>query len=1187
MPEFVHLHLHTEYSLLDGACRIGELLAEAERLKMPALAVTEHGNLFSAIVFHDKARQRGIKPILGCEVYVAPGSRLTRGGPIGETANHLILLAETNEGFHNLVKLTSSAYTEGFYYKPRIDKELLAQHSRGLIALSSCLKGEVPSALRADQREAAARAAAAYRDIMGPGRFFLELQFQGIEEQRVVNDGLLPLSRDLGIPLVCTNDVHYLRRDDVRPHDVLLCIGTGRTVNDAERMRYYGDQFYLKTPDEMAAVFGHLPDAMRNTVAIAERCNVDLSDTGPYLPNFQVPDPFTLDGYFEHVVRQGFEMRLARLEEMRAAGSLRHSIEEYRARLQYEIDVIRRMQYSGYFLITWDFIRYAREQGIPVGPGRGSAAGSLVAYCLRITDVDPLQFDLLFERFLNPERISLPDIDIDFCERRRGEVIEYVTRKYGRENVAQIITFGTMKARAVVRDVGRVMDMPYADVDRVAKQIPAVLEMTLDRALGENPALREMERTDARVSELLGVAKRLEGMARHASVHAAGVVIAPRPITEFAPLYKGSRDEITTQWGMKEIERIGLLKMDFLGLSTLTLIHDALAQIAATTGSQIAMEDLPLTDAKTFDLFCEGQTLGIFQFESSGMRQILRQAKPRKFEDLIALNALYRPGPIKGGMIDDFINRKHGRVEVKYELDRLRPILEDTYGVMAYQEQVMRVASELAGFTLGEADLLRKAMGKKNPALMQAQREKFVAGAVGRGIGEKKATRVFDLMEQFAGYGFNKSHSTAYALLAYHTAYLKANYPWHFMAALLTIESQNTAKLASYLHECRELRVPILPPDVNISELAFTVRPDGVRFGLGAIKNVGESAIASILQARAAHGRITSLFHLCEDLDLRLVNKRVLESLIKSGAMDSLGAGEAGGPAASAALRPRLLAALDGAVDYGNRHRRDRDKGQTQLFGGGGDGGDARAAAPLPPAAPWTDAQQLAYEKEALGLYLSGHPLDRHKADLAACGARSLEELLAAQDEPPAGDEEDAVMNGGRAAGRISEDVAIGGIVASVRPLKTRKGDRMCAFVLDDPYGTVEVVVFPDAFSKAASLIQVDAVVLVKGRFERDEDSTRLLAAEIMPIERLREQLAREVVVALDSARHDRRTLESVSDVLGRHKGDRRVAFVVTTRTEPPLRVRVDVAGQVRVRPSDQLIADLERICGPGSVTVR
>jgi DNA polymerase-3 subunit alpha len=639
---------------------------------------------------------------------------------------------------------------------------------------------------------------------------------------------------------------------------------------------------------------------------------------------------------------------------------------------------------------------------------------------------------------------------------------------------------------------------------------------------------------------------------------------------------------------MKEIERIGLLKMDFLGLSTLTLIHDALEQIASTTGTRLVMEDLPLTDGSTFDLFCEGQTLGIFQFESSGMRQILRQAKPRKFEDLIALNALYRPGPIKGGMIDDFINRKHGRVEVKYEVAQLKPILEDTYGVMAYQEQVMRVASELAGFTLGEADLLRKAMGKKDPALMQAQRAKFVEGAVGRGINAKRSARVFDLMEQFAGYGFNKSHSTAYALLAYHTAYLKANHPWHFMAALLTIESQNTAKLAAYLHECRELRVPILPPDLNSSALAFTVRPEGVRFGLGAVKNVGEGAIAAILQVRARDGRISSLFRLCEDVDLRLVNKRVLESLIKGGALDSLASGNGGESSASVCVRPRLFAALDGAVDYGNRHQRDRDKGQAQLFGGAEEGESGHGGLSLPAAAPWTDAQQLVYEKEALGLYLSGHPIDRHKEDLAAYGARSLADLLGNQEAAGAVPDEEEPADAGRPEVRVSEDVAVGGIVASIRQLKTRKGDRMAAFMLDDPHGTVEVVVFPEAFSKAAGLLQTDAIVLVKGRFERDDESTRLLASEILPIEAVREQLAREVVVRMTSPPHDRRTFEEVSDVLGRHKGDRRVAFLVTTSTtEPPMRVRVDLSGQVRVRPSEQLVADLERICGPGSVTLR
>jgi DNA polymerase III subunit alpha len=792
VADFVHLHLHTEYSLLDGACRIDEVLDQAVRLKMPAIAVTEHGNMFSSVIFHDHARQRGLNPILGCEVYVAPGSRFDKNGNPGATQNHLVLLAETLEGYHNLIKLVSAGYTEGFYYKPRIDKALLAQHSKGLIGLSSCLKGEVAEGLSHAQDRKAIEAAATYRDILGPENFFLEMQWHGIEEQRVVNSGIPSIARDLSLPLVCTNDVHYLRDSDAHPHDVLLCIGTGKGFNDAKRLRYEAKQFFLKTPEEMAAVFADHPDAVSNTLRIAERCKVVLPDGTNYLPNFDVPPGYTLDEYFEHVARQGFAERLPRLRQRAAAGELRHTIDEYETRLSYELQMIKKMGYPGYFLIVWDFIRYAREQGIPVGPGRGSAAGSLVAYSMRITDVDPLDFNLIFERFLNPERVSMPDIDIDFCERRRGEVIDYVTRKYGRANVAQIITFGTMKAKAVVRDVGRVLEMPFADVDKVAKQIPAALDMTLDKALEESEPLRLMEQSDPKVKELLSVARRLEGMTRHASVHAAGVVIAPQAITEYAPLYKGAHDEIVTQWSMKDIERVGLLKMDFLGLSTLTLITDAIAEIERTTGTKLDINAVPLDDPKTYQIFQEGQTYGIFQFESSGMRDILRKARPQSLEDLIALNALYRPGPLRSGMVDDFIARKGGKVEIKYELPQLAPILDETYGVIAYQEQVMRIARELGGFTLGEADLLRKAMGKKKADVMQAQRAKFVAGAVKNSVNEKKAGHIFDLMEHFAGYGFPKAHSTAYAFLAYQTAYLKANYPWHFAAALLTIEAQNT-----------------------------------------------------------------------------------------------------------------------------------------------------------------------------------------------------------------------------------------------------------------------------------------------------------------------------------------------------------------------------------------------------------
>ena len=1182
MSEFVHLHLHTEYSLLDGACRIDELLDHAASLSMPALAVTEHGNMFSSVIFHDHARARGINPILGCEVYVAPGSRHTKGGPISETANHLVLLAESSEGYHNLIKLVSAGYTEGFYYRPRIDKELLAQHATGLIGLTSCLKGEVTSEIRTGRERKALEAAATLRDILGAENLFLEMQYQGIEEQLVVNNGLLPIARELGLPLVATNDVHYLRQGDHRPHDILLCIGTGKTVNDRERLRYHGDQFFLKTPDEMAAIFKDVPDALANTMRIAERCHVNLDSTENYLPNFEVPVPYTLDEYFEHVVREGFLARLPRLKALASAGVLRHTVEEYERRLSYEIEMIRRMRYPGYFLIVWDFIRYAREQGIPVGPGRGSAAGSLVAYCLRITDVDPLEYDLIFERFLNPERVSLPDIDIDFCERRRGEVIEYVTRKYGRENVAQIITFGTMKAKAAVRDVGRALDIAYADVDKVAKQIPATLDMTLDKALEESPALKELQQNDPRVQELLDVARRLEGMTRHASVHAAGVVIAPRPLTEFVPLYKGQRGEITTQWAMKEIERVGLLKMDFLGLSTLTLLRDAVDEIRRTTGQVLDLDAIPLDDSRTYQIFSDGQTYGIFQFESSGMRDILRKAKPQRLDDLIALNALYRPGPLRSGMVDDFIARKHGKVAINYEVPQLEPVLADTYGVIAYQEQVMRIASELAGFSLGEADILRKAMGKKKADVMQAQRQKFVAGARKRGISEKKATKIFDLMEHFAGYGFNKSHSTAYAVLAYQTAFLKANYPWHFAAALLTIESQNTEKLALYLGECRERGIPVLPPDINESQWPFTVAAEGVRYGLAAVRNVGEGAVAAILDVRRSRGRIRSLYRLCEDLDLRAVNKRVFESLVKAGSFDSLVPSN-GVSSPRGLVRAKLLAAVDVACEHGARLQRDRDRGQGGLFEQGAENGEADRdvsdTLPHVDVQPWSDAQQLAGEKEALGLYWSGHPIDRYAADLKQYGAKTLADLATVEAAP----------RNGNGSGRTGEaDVCVGGIVNGIRQLKTRKGDRMAVFNLEDPHGSVEVVVFPEAFSKSGALLQNDATIVVRGKLERDEELMRLLSSEVIPIEAIGERLSREVAIRVAVPPHGRDTFEALAGLFATHRGDRRVSLELELRGHSrPLRVRADLASQVRIRPSEQLLSEVEKICGQGSVVLR
>ena len=825
MSEFVHLHLHSEYSLLDGACRIEELLDRAVELKMPSLAITEHGNMFSSIIFHDQARKRGINPILGCEVYVAPGDRRTKSGTPGETANHLVLLAETRQGYHNLIKLVSSGYTEGFYYKPRIDKDLLAAHSAGLIGLSSCLKGEVATGIRTEQMAKAMQAAATYRDILGAGNFFLEMQYQGIDEQRVVNVGLAPIARDLNLPLVCTNDVHYLKNSDHRPHDVLLCIGTGKTVNDTDRLRYHGDQFYLKTAQEMAAVFGDFPEAMANTVRIAERCHVDLSETVNYLPNFDVPAGFTLDEYFEQIVREGFEYRLpapegsagpwhspAHHRGVRAAAQLRSRDDQ--------ADEVPRV------LPHRLGLHPLRARAVDSGRPRPRLGGRQLRRLL------PAHHRRRSDR-VRPHLRALPQPRARVAARHRHRLLRAPARRGHRLRHAQVRArerradhhlrddeSAGRRARRRARHGHSRTPTPT----RSPRPCPAALDMTLDKALEQNPVLKEMEQKDERVKELLAVARRLEGMTRHASVHAAGVVIAPRPLTEFVPLYKSQKDEIVTQWAMKEVERVGLLKMDFLGLSTLTLIRDALDEIKRTEGVDIDIDTITLDDPKTYELFGDGQTYGVFQFESSGMRELLRKAKPERLDDLIALNALYRPGPLKSGMVDDYIARKQGKTEVKYELPQLAPILSDTYGVIAYQEQVMRIAAVLAGFSMGQSDMLRKAMGKKDPKVMAKQRAAFMDGAKANSINEKKATKIFDLMEFFAGYGFNKSHSTTYALLAYQTAWLKANYPRHFVAALLTIEAANTEKLAMYLGECRELGVPILPPDLNSSELAVLGR---------------------------------------------------------------------------------------------------------------------------------------------------------------------------------------------------------------------------------------------------------------------------------------------------------------------------------------------------------------------------
>ena len=1150
---FIHLHNHSDFSLLDGASRVDQIVDLAAKYEMPAVALTDHGNMFGAIAFFQAAQKKGIKPILGCEIYVAPGSRKDKspGGGISDTNNHLVLLAESNKGYKNLIKLVTAGYLEGFYYRPRIDKELLAEHSEGLIGLSACLKGEVPSAALRGTEEQMLKAAGAYEDILGKGNFFLEIQDQGLEEDVPVNTKLMALAKKTGLPIVATNDCHYISREDALAHDILLCIGTGKKVSDTERMRYHGEEFYFKSSDEMAEVFKGYQEAYDNTLAIADRVQLDLTRQQFHLPQFTVPEGETIDGYFEKVIWQGFQQRMERVRERQAAGELRYPISDYEPRLRREMEIIHKMGFAGYFLIVWDFIRFAREQGIPVGPGRGSAAGSLVAYSLRITDIDPLEHGLIFERFLNPERVSMPDIDIDFCEARRGEVIDYVTERYGRDNVAQIITFGTMKARAVTRDVGRVLDVPYADVDRIAKMIPATLDATLEKAIDEVPQLREAAEADPRIGRLLDVAKRLEGVSRHASTHAAGVVIAPKPLTEFLPLYKGNRGEITTQYAMKDVEDIGLLKMDFLGLRTLTLLDNCVKLIARQLGEKIELDRLPMDDPKTYQLFSEGQTFGIFQFESDGMRDILRRFKPEKLSDLTALNALYRPGPIRSGMIDDFIKRKHGKVPVRYEVPELKEILEDTLGVMVYQEQVMRIGSTLAGFTLGEADLLRKAMGKKKADVMLAQREKFISGAVANEIPKKKAEKIFALMEHFGGYGFNRSHSAAYAVLAYQTAYLKANYPVFFMAALLTSEKQNTDKVVHYLTVARKMGLRVLPPDINESALDFTVVGEEIRFGLAAIKNVGESAIQSILEARAARGgRFESLVDLCEDVDLRLVNKRVLESLIKSSALDSFGA-----------RRSQLYAMIDRALDFGQRLQRERESGQANLFGDAEGSRRPPELEKLPDLNEWSEKERLSYEKATLGFFLSGHPLDRYKEVLASFASCTT----------------------GQISGKVGEkEVAVGGLITSVKTLRTRKGDPMAVLRLEDQEGATEVVVFPDAYKTHYGLLSQDTEVLVKGKPEGGEDLPKILASELIPLEEVDQRGASSVTVRVQLDSFHQETLPHLRELLEANRGECPIRFELLR--DHTFMAAMKPHAYLRVRPSPEFVASLEAMCGPGSV---
>ncbi len=1086
---FCHLHLHSHYSLLDGANRIGDLIKEAKKQEMPALALTDHGNMFGAVQFHDAAQEAGIKPIIGCEVYVArDGRKLKSGG--SANANHLILLAKNDTGYHNLVKLVSLGYLEGFYFRPRIDKSLLEKHSEGLICLSACIQGIVPWLINQNNYEGARKEAAWFKNLFGDGNYYLELQDHGIEEQKTANEGLIKLSKELDIPLVATNDCHYLKRRHSKSHDALLCIQTGKKVSDTNRMSYKTDEFYLKTFEEMESIFGHVPEALSNTLEIAEKCNFSFGPTKNIFPDFDVPAEDTVDSYFEKIARKGFENRKKRLLKLKEKGRLVHSMEEYEERLTREIGIIQQLQFSAYFLIVWDFMDHARKTGVPVGPGRGSAAGSLVSYAMGITDVDPLAYELLFERFLNPERVTPPDIDIDFCMLRRNEVIEYVTDKYGRDNVSHIITFGSMKAKQAIRDVGRVLDFEYAAADKVARMIPGDLDITLTKSLANVKELKALTKSDKEVNNLFQTALDLEGLARHASTHAAGVVIAPKPLIELVPLHKDEKkNEISTQYQMSDLERLGLLKMDFLGLTTLTVLSQALEQIKSLHGKDIVLEDLPLDDSETFQLFCQGNTAGIFQFESSGMRDILRRLQPSRIEDLIALNALYRPGPIKGGMIDEFIKRRHGKGEVTYDLPELEEILEETYGVIVYQEQVMQVASRLANFTLGGADLLRRAMGKKKQSVMVNQRIKFMEGCAENGINSAKAKKIFDLMEKFAGYGFNKSHSTAYALLAYQTAYLKAHYPVPFMAAVLTNELfKSDPKIVQYMEEARNMEIKVRPPDINKSGIYFQGTGDGeIVFGLSALKNAGEGAVTEIVKTREKNGPYRDIYHFCESVDLRKVNRRVMEALIKAGAFDFLGE-----------PRKSLFEAISSATERGQKAQKDRQTGQLGLFGALAGEETDNQPEKVPDTGEWEKRELLSYEKEVLGYYLTGHPMEQYREELKNFSRYQTVDLDEKLDQA---------------------EITIGGMIAKVDKKQTKKGDTMALLQLEDLTGSVEVLLWPSKYEKYSSILESENPILVNGKLEVDgRGDVKVIASEISDlVSRWQEGISKAIVrISLD-----------------------------------------------------------------------
>jgi len=1147
IDSFVHLHVHTQYSLLDGTIRIKDLVAKAKEFGMQAVAMTDHGNMFGTIDFYQRALKEGIKPIIGCELYVAPKNRFEKtGGSISDVARHLLVLAKDEQGYQNLMKLSSMGYLEGFYYRPRIDKEILAKYHEGLIGLSACLHGEIADLILRDQFNEAVQSAENYRKIFGEENYFLEIMENGLPEQKRANKGLLEISRLLSIPVAATNDCHYLNREDAESHEVLLCIQTGKTLDDQDRMRFSTDAFYFRSPDEMKELFNYCPEAIDNTKEIANRCNLSFTFGKFYLPKFEVSSDETLEDRLEKVAVQGLAERLPLIiqeqgEEVR---------ELYEKRLADELKIIKSMGFAGYFLIVSDFVAYAKRMNIPVGPGRGSAAGSLVAFALTITDIDPIRYDLFFERFLNPDRISMPDIDIDFCPEGRNDIIRYVTEKYGEDKVSQIITFGKMQARAVIRDVGRALNIPYGEVDAIAKLVPNILNISLADAMEMEPRLREAQKKDEKIRRLLTLSQSLEGLNRHASVHAAGVVISDVPLVERVPLYKSSKDDVTTQFSMNDLSTAGLTKFDFLGLKTLTVIKNALQFIQTGRNTELDLRNLPLSDPETYKLLSKGETDGVFQLESEGMKDILVRMKPDCIEDLIALIALYRPGPMK--MVPEFIDRKQGKTPIVYEVQQLANILKETYGVILYQEQVMQIASVIGQYSMSEADTLRKVMSKKDTAKMEKERPKFLEGAKGNGIPEQKAAKIWEQMETFAEYGFNKSHSTAYAMITYQTAYLKAHYPVEFMAALLTSEKDNREKIIKYIHVCREMGITILPPDINESLRDFSVTGDTVRFGLAAIKNVGLGAIEAIIAARQESGDFQDLEDFCSRTDLKKVNKRVLESLIKCGAFDSTGH-----------RRRQLMMDYEGIIELSQKRQRDKTSRQVSFFddleyqGSAEKGSFPRAV--LSEIPEWDRKELLAYEKEFLGFYVTGHPLEGYIEKISMVTSADSVSILDRGDK---------------------ESVALAGVVAGIREVFTKKKDIMAYVTLEDLKGATDVIFFPEIYKKVSDTLHGEAPVFIKGILDVAEENVKVIAEEASLLSETEHNPFSSVHFMVDSHKTDSENVIDTLYHLGERYKGKYDAYIHLL--DPSCETLVYLGDKAKFSITQELKGEADRILGEG-----